>query len=563
MNETEKKLADLFQLWSGVPPVSVTRLPGSGSYRSYFRILGPKGTVIGAHNDDARENAAFISFTRHFRSLGLPVPKVLAEDLQNRIYLISDLGDTTLYELLSKMRLEAISAMQAGENNGSGTSSETPDIVDNVTDFPSEILEIYRKTLSWLPVLQVKADENLDYSVCYPRAAFDRQSMMWDLNYFKYYFLKLAKIPFDEQALEDDFAGLCDLLLEAPSDFFLFRDFQSRNIMVVNGEPWFIDYQGGRKGTLQYDVASLLYDGKADLPEPVRLKLLDYYLVKLEELYPGHREKFLETYYGFVLIRILQALGAYGFRGYYENKTHFLQSIPFALGNLRYLREHAMIGFGLHALMEVIDRMVDTPDLYHQQAAVAGNAGNAANAANAANADHADHADKADNADNAGVENNANNADDAQERVNENLPGLKPRPEPGPARHMLTVSIYSFSYKKVVPVDNSGNGGGFVFDCRALPNPGRYDDYKQLCGKDQPVIDFLKNETAVDEFLRSTFSLVDQSVSAYMDRGFEHLMVSYGCTGGQHRSVFCAEELAKYLRMKYKIMVKLIHTEAY
>jgi aminoglycoside/choline kinase family phosphotransferase len=495
MMNIEEKISELYKIWSGKWPVSVTKMAGSGSYRSYYRMQGESGSVIGAHNEDARENTAFSSFTEHFRKMGLPVPEMLADDPDNRIYLISDLGDTTLYALLTLQR-----------------SASSEDI------FPEEILEIYKKALTWLPVFQVKASKNLDYSVCYPRAAFDRQSMMWDLNYFKYYFLKLAKIPFDEQALEDDFSSLCDLLLEADSDFFLFRDFQSRNIMVVNDEPWFIDYQGGRKGALQYDVASLLTDGKADLPHQVRETLLQYYLEKLGQIYPVNKEEFLKTYYGFSLIRILQALGAYGFRGYYENKSHFLLSIPYALHNLRYLRSNNKIDFGLNTLMAVVDSMVDTQALYHQQSVE--------------------------------VENQANPATRA----------LKDNPVPNLQEYMLTVKVQSFSYKMTIPQDESGNGGGFVFDCRALPNPGRYDEFKQLNGKDQPVIDFLSKETSVDEFLRNTFSLVDQSVRTYINRGFEHLMVSYGCTGGQHRSVYCAEKLAAYLKTKSKINVKLIHT---
>jgi hypothetical protein len=385
--------------------------------------------------------------------------------------------------------------------------------------FPQEIMEIYKKSIAWLPAFQIKASKVLDYSFCYPRAAFDRQSMMWDLNYFKYYFLKLAKIPFDEQALEDDFNSLCDLLLKADGGFFLYRDFQSRNIMVVNGEPWFIDYQGGRKGALQYDVASLLTDGKADIPMSVRTELLQHYLDKLEVVYPVDRDKFMQSFYGFTLIRILQALGAYGFRGYYENKTHFLLSIPFALRNLRYLRANDLIGFGLDTLMSVIDMMVGSPELYIKQP----------------------------------METNAHKNNINNELTNDIVADI--------CKKSLTVTIRSFSYKKAIPADPSGNGGGFVFDCRALPNPGRFDEFKQLNGKDQPVIDFLKMEPAVSEFLKNACSLVDQSVKTYIERGFEHLMVSFGCTGGQHRSVYCAEELAKYLKDKYPITIRLHHVE--
>ena len=467
----ENKLLELYKNYIETDTGSITKLPGSGSYRTYYRIQGKEGTVIGVHNEDDRDNEAFISFTRQFRIAGLPVPEVLATDLANGIYLLSDLGDTTLFQLLSEKRSSADS-------------------------FPPEIVEIYKKAIGWLPIFQVKAGKGLDYSVCYPRAAFDRQSMLWDLNYFKYYFLKLAKVPFDEQALEDDFNTFTEFLVSADSEFFLFRDFQSRNIMVLDGEPWFIDYQGGRKGALQYDVASLLTDAKADIPMEVRKELLYFYLNKLDEIYPVNREKFLASYYGFALIRILQALGAYGFRGYYENKPHFLQSIPFALRNLRYLREKSKIGFGLDTLMGVIDKMIEKPEFYqHHQA------------------------------------------------------GSK-----------LTVTILSFSYRNPLPADVSGNGGGFVFDCRALPNPGRFDEYKPLSGKDQPVIGFLKKESSVDEFLNHACSLVDQSVKNYIDRGFENLMVSFGCTGGQHRSVYCAEELAKYLSSKYKIKIVLNHS---
>jgi aminoglycoside/choline kinase family phosphotransferase len=507
MTEIEQNLVQLYKSRYGTTPVSVTKLPGSGSYRSYYRLQGLNEAVIGAHNDDIRENEAFISFTNHFHQQGLPVPQILANDPMNRIYLITDLGDTTLYQFLTEKR--------AAEpcNDGNAPDEGSGQVL------PQEVIEMYKKATGWLPLFQVKAGRSLDYTVCYPRAAFDRQSMMWDLNYFKYYFLKLAKIPFDEQALEDDFASLCDLLLEADADFFLFRDFQSRNIMIVNGEPWFIDYQGGRKGALQYDVASLLFDGKADIPMAVREDLLHYYLDKLGEVHLVDREKFLGKYYAFVLIRILQALGAYGFRGYYENKTHFLQSIPFALRNLHYLRTGNRIGFGLNALISVIDMMVENPILYNQQSLDVNN-----------------------------TKDNKNN--ELKKSFSQNIHDKK-----------LTVTIYSFSFKKLIPKDENGNGGGFTFDCRALPNPGRFEEFRQLNGKDQPVIDFLQQEPAVGEFLGYACSIVDQSVKAYIDRGFEHLMVSFGCTGGQHRSVFCAEELAKYLKDKYDITVKIIHLE--
>ncbi|MEI7499473.1 MAG: RNase adapter RapZ [Bacteroidota bacterium] len=517
MSDIRKKLAELYKILSGELPVSVTKLAGSGSNRTYYRIQGVNGTVIGAHNDDLNENRAFISFTNHFRLLGLPVPQILAVDPAKRIYLISDLGDMSLFQLLTLKRAAGASPLQTNLKSDF-ENHESPDGAADKYNFPEDIIEIYKKALRWLTIFQVKANRDLDYSVCYPRAAFDRQSMMWDLNYFKYYFLKLANIKFDEQELEDDFSKLCDLLLEAGSEFFLFRDFQSRNIMVVDNEPWFIDYQGGRKGALQYDVASLLYDAKADIPDPVREMLLNYYLDKLEEIYPVDREKFLKTYYAFLLIRIMQALGAYGFRGYYEKKPHFLQSIPYALTNLRVLRENKMIGFGLKNLMSVIDRMVETPGLLSQQFTEI----------------------------NRGTDN-----------INE----LKVSSISGLSENKLTVTIKSFSYKKQIPVDESGNGGGYIFDCRALPNPGRFDEFKKISGNDQPVIDFLKKESAVDEFMQNTFSLVDQSVRAYIDRGFQHLMVSYGCTGGQHRSVYCAAELAKHLKTNFNISVNLIHSE--
>jgi aminoglycoside/choline kinase family phosphotransferase len=507
MQEIENKLKELYTTWCRETPVSIIKLPGSGSYRSYYRIFGSHDTVIGVHNDDIRENEAFISFTERFLQSGLPVPGLLANDPPNRIYLLSDLGDMTLYQFLNEKRAKEL---QDHENLSAGQDG---------APVPPEVLEVYKKAIAWLPVLQTRAGKLLDYSVCYPRAAFDRQSMMWDLNYFKYYFLKLARITFDEQAMEDDFNGLCDLLLEADAGYFLFRDFQSRNIMVFNGEPWFIDYQGGRKGALQYDIASLLYDGKASIPNNIRQELLDFYLDKLQEIEQVDRTKFMKAYYGFVLIRILQALGAYGFRGYYENKPHFLQSIPFALKNLHYLREHSRIGFGLETLMEVIDMMIGDERFYDKQQIEVISVNDSKN-------------------------NALNKSNDHQEN-----PGS------------LTVTICSFSYKKTIPADKNGNGGGFVFDCRALPNPGRYEEFKHLNGKDQPVIAYLEKCPEAGQFLDHVFALVCESVKTYTDRGFAHLMVSFGCTGGQHRSVYCAESLAKHLKNNSNTTVNLIHAE--
>jgi hypothetical protein len=348
-----------------------------------------------------------------------------------------------------------------------------------------------------LPRFQIEAGKDLNYKVCYPRASFDRQSISWDLNYFKYYFLRLAGIPFSEQALESDFNRLTKFLLSAGREYFLYRDYQSRNVMLRDGQPYFLDYQGGRKGALQYDIASLLFDAKADLPPELRQQLLEHYLDTLSEFIPLDREAFIQYYYAFVYVRIMQALGAYGFRGFYERKAHFLLSVPYALKNLRWLLHNVKLPIELPTLLGAFNSMLGS----------------------------------------------------------EKLLGLASEAE------NLTVRIFSFSFHRGLPKDDTGNGGGFVFDGRSLPNPGREERFKALSGRDAPVIEYLTHEQSVHQYLASVMSLVDASVANYQKRGFKNLMVSFGCTGGQHRSVYLAEQLAQRLRGRSGVDVVLKHRE--
>ncbi|MGA2022788.1 MAG: RNase adapter RapZ [Candidatus Sulfotelmatobacter sp.] len=442
-----------------------------GSGRKIIRLASGSVSAIGILYGVREENAAFLEFSRHFRRHGLPVPEIYAEDLEHGAYLEEDFGDTTLFEFLSKNR--------EGEN------------------IAPAAVEAYRKVVAVLPRFQIEAGRDLDYSVCYPRGSFDRQSIAWDLNYFKYYFLRLAGISFNEQALEDDFDSLTTFLLSADRDYFMYRDFQSRNIMLKNGEPFFLDYQGGRKGALQYDIASLLYDAKADLPPRLRQELLDLYIERLGDFGGIGREGFLHYFYAYVYVRILQALGAYGFRGFYERKAHFLQSVPYALKNLRWLLHNVKLPIALPTLMGAFNSML----------------------------------------------------------ASEKLQGLASEAD------NLTVRILSFSFHRGMPKDESGNGGGFVFDGRSLPNPGREERFKALTGKDGPVIEYLNQQESVHRFLASVMSLVDDSVNNYQRRGFKHLMVSFGCTGGQHRSVFLAEQVAKRLRGRNGVEVVVRHRE--
>ncbi len=446
-------------------------LPPSGSYREYCRLRNKKRSVIGAVNADVKENNAFLSFTTHFREKGLPVPEIYAANASRKKYLQQDLGNVTLFDFLTKTR----------EQEG----------------FSENIISEYRKVLKVLPRIQILGAKDLDFSVCYPRGEFDKLSMMWDLNYFKYYFLKLAKISFDEQALEDDFQVFSDYLLSADSGYFLYRDFQSRNIMLNDGQVYFIDYQGGRRGALQYDLASLLYDGKADIPPGIRKQLFKEYLGELKEYLPVNEREFTSYFNGFVLIRIMQAMGAYGFRGFYEKKEHFLKSIPYAIKNLNYLLPELALPVEIPELLNVLRQLKDSEVLK----------------------------------------------------------------EIGRANNELTVRIISFSYKKGIPEDPSGNGGGFVFDCRAINNPGRHIEFKSLTGKDLAVQDFLEQKSEMKMFLDSARAMVDQSVNNYLERGFKHLSVSFGCTGGQHRSVYAAEKLAQHLKNNFPVNVVLIHRE--
>lgn len=474
----QKVLNNLYEKWANEPPISCKKLPESGSSRQYFRIFGKTKSAIGVINNDCQENKAFISFSQSFKKLALNVPKIYIENIEKNVYLQEDLGDTTLFKYLTEERKSTI-------------------------NFSEKLTQIYKNILQELLKFQIKAAKEIDYSVCYPRSSFDQQSMQWDLNYFKYYFLKLAEIPFDEQALENDFDTFINYLLSTETDYFLYRDFQSRNIMLHNDVFYFIDYQGGRKGALAYDLASLLYDAKANIPESKREELLKYYIAELQKHTSANEKTFTEIFYAYVLIRIMQAMGAYGFRGFFQKKIYFLQSIPYALKNLDTVLKKIKLPIQIPHLIGVLEAIVKS--------------------------------------------------EKPQKLASESADNKT-----------LTVKITSFSYKKGIPEDLSGNGGGFVFDCRFIHNPGRYERYKKLTGKDKEVIDFFEKETDIKNFLSQVFNIVQAAVNTYKQREFKHLMVNFGCTGGQHRSVYCAEKLKNYLENQNnnnEITIEILHRE--
>ncbi len=455
-----------------------------GSNRVYSRETDADGKsiirVVGTNRD---ENRAFIYMSRHFASLGLPVPRVLSVSDDEMSYTQEDLGDTVLFD-----------AIRSGRETGR---------------FSEEEYTLLSRTIRALAHIQIEGAQDFDWSVCFPVPAMDERSIRWDLNYFKYCFLKGTGLELSEPRLEDDFDNLvehCTLAISRSPLAFLYRDFQSRNVMIRDGQPYFIDFQGGRRGSTQYDVASFLWQAKANFPQSLRDELIEEYLDELETITNNqspitNRAVWKAALPHFVLFRTLQVLGAYGYRGYYERKPHFLESIPNALRNLSEL-------FAANASLREA-----YPYINSLSASLMDTASSSSNTSSSS------------------------------------------------AASSLTVTVYSFSFKKGIPEDASGNGGGYVFDCRSTHNPGKYEEYKQLTGLDQPVIDFLEKDGEILQFLENVDKLVDHHVERFLERGFTHLQVAFGCTGGQHRSVYSAEHVARRLHEKYGVHVHLIHRE--
>ncbi|MCM1504920.1 MAG: phosphotransferase [Muribaculum sp.] len=466
-------LTELFSASTGQTAEQIYLLPGAGSNRRYYRLSNRYITLIGVAGNVLAENEAFLYLSRHFKEQNLPVPAIHAVSPDKMHYLVDDLGDTALFDLI-----------RVGRESGVWTDEE---------------ISALDKTIKMLPLLQWKGAEGLDFSKCYPIPQMDRRSIMWDLNYFKYCFLKSTGLNVDEPKLEDDFQKLCDMLLENDTATFMFRDFQSRNVMVdCDGEPHFIDYQGGRRGPYQYDVVSFLWQAKARIPDELKEHLIDSYIEASKPFKLIEPSTFRKELRLFALFRTLQVLGAYGFRGYFEQKRHFLQSIPDAISNLRGIILDNK--FGLDYLSDLLITLTEQPQFQ------------------------------------------------GTDKAN--------------ATGELTVKVASFGFKKSgIPSDPTGNGGGFVFDCRALNNPGRYERFRHLTGLDKEVIDFLEADGEILTFLDHAYSLVDTSVESYLKRGFTNLSVSFGCTGGQHRSVYSAEKMAEHLHHKFGCRIYLSHIE--
>ncbi len=470
-------LNSLFLEWAGQLPLDIQAIPLAGSDRRYYRLRHSERSTIGVYSKDQPENRAFLAFSRHFRSKAVPVPEIFIENQSQTAYLQQDLGDLSLLQKLDELRKS---------QTGPG--------------FPAAAIGLYQRSLEELAKMQILGGQGLDYSLCIPRPDFDLQSIRWDLSYFKYYFLRAIKVSHDEQALEDDFERLAHWLLETDCSHFMFRDFQARNIMLLGNEPYFIDYQGGRRGALQYDVASLLYQAKADLPESLRESLLDHYIQAAQAYTKLNPTEFKSHYRGYVLIRTLQVLGSYGFRGFFERRPHFLDSIPYALENVRNLLDANTLPIALPTLWKALRDALSS----------------------------------------------------------EVLLSLSKKPE---MTKPLTIRVKSFSYKAGLPADPSENGGGFVFDCRAVHNPGRIEAYKSLTGRDKAVIDYLEALPEAHAFFRDASALVEASVRRYLERGFTDLMVSFGCTGGQHRSVYFADRLAKEIGARFPVQVEVEHVQ--
>ena len=466
-----EKLINLYKQWAGEEPADVIKLAGQGSNRQYFRIIKQDGdTVIGVIGTSRDEDHAFVYLANHFNLRQLPVPKILAVSDDELCYIQTDLGGTSLFD-----------AIKGGREAGGRYNQKEK--------------ELLKKTIRELPNIQLRGARGLDWSNCYPQPEFDVDSVLFDLNYFKYCFLKPTDLDFHELKLEANFRLFAKDLTSEKMDCFLYRDFQARNIMLdENGNPYFIDFQGGRKGPFYYDLASFLWQAKAKYPEDLRNELLSDYITALRKYIPVDEAYFHSQLRHFVLFRTLQVLGAYGFRGYFEKKPHFIQSVPFAIENLRQLLKN------------------DYPEYPYLCS------------------------------------------------VLRELTGLKQFTD-DIQKHMLEVKVMSFAYKKGIPNDPSGNGGGFVFDCRAINNPGKYERYNHFTGLDEPVIQFLEDDGEITNFLEHVYHIVDASVKRYMDRGFTNLMICFGCTGGQHRSVYSAQHLAEHLNTKFGVKVHLVHRE--
>jgi len=466
-------ISQVYKEWCGQEPAQVDVLPQSGSDRRYFRLHNEKGeTIIATHGLNVPENETFVYFSKHFQEKGLNTPKILKVGEDGTIYLQEDFGDISLLNILEKK------------------------------GFASEVYNLFRESLHQLARLHVFGDKDLDYQKCLTNKEFGKQAIMADLLYFKYYFLDALRKPYDKQKLIDDFEALSNYLTHTEYKYFMFRDFQSRNIMVKEDESvHFIDFQGGMKGAPQYDVASMIWQARANLPDEWKNNLLEDYMNSFESIIGASidRDVFRSQYNGYVLIRLLQVLGAYGFRGLFERKAQFLTSIPQALNNLRWFVENHSLGIVVPEFKKVLSICIEE-EIIRRFTPV---------------------------------------------QANEETP--------------LVVKICSFSYKKGIPEDTSGNGGGFVFDCRGIDNPGRHDIYKEIHGRDKPVMEYLERQTRMQDFLNSVFDIVDISVEEYIKRGFSSLCVNFGCTGGQHRSVYSADALARHLRNKYGVKIELCH----
>jgi len=500
-----QRLTELYRRWNGELPVSAGRLPGAGSNRAYYRLTGADGrSVIGVEGTSRDENHAFIYLAGHFSKRKLPVPRVLAVSDDEMCYLQEDLGSLSLFDAIRGGR----------EAGGRYNQNEKRLLVGTIRE---------------LPDIQIRGARELEWENCYPQPEFDVDSVLFDLNYFKYCFLKPSGLDFHELKLEANFRLFAKDLTSERQDSFMYRDFQARNIMLdADGNPYFIDFQGGRKGPYYYDLASFLWQASARYPHKLRRELVYEYYNSLKHYteVPSARH-FVERLSLFVLFRTLQVLGAYGYRGYFERKKHFIDSIPPAMHNLRELL--GLDVFPYPYMIDMLRRLSEMPRFMH-------------------------------------IEKPARSRSDGYKVTDRNV--YDAHPQDGPAtfskydgKGPLIVKVFSFSYREGIPEDGSGNGGGYVFDCRGTHNPGRYEPYKKLTGLDEPVVRFLEDDGEILTFLDNVYRLADAHVRRYMQRGFTSLMFCFGCTGGRHRSVYSAQHLAEYINDKYGVEVHVCHRE--